>query len=55
MKTNYKSKHEKACLKWCVLRSVLKQLKSLTALIFDGNLFQSLAADAINDLSPKSS
>ena len=53
MKTNYKSKHEKACLKRCVLRSVLKQLRSFTALIFDGNLFQSLGADAINDLSPK--
>ena len=50
MKTNYKSKHEKACLKRCVLRSVLKQLRSFTALIFDGNLFQSLGADAINDL-----
>ena len=46
MKTNYKSKHEKACLKRCVLRSVLKQLRSITALIFDGNLFQSLGADA---------
>ena len=34
-----------------VLRSVLKQLRSFTALIFDGNLFQSLGADAINDLS----
>ena len=43
MKTNYKSKHEKACLKRCVF----------TALIFDGNVFQSLGADAINDLSPK--
>ena len=53
MKTNYKSKHEKACLKRCVLRSVLKQLRSFTALIFDGNLFQSLGADAINNLSPK--
>ena len=53
MKTNYKSNHENACLKRCVLRSVLKQLRSFTALIFDGNLFQSLGADAINDLSPK--
>ena len=53
MKTNYKSKHEKACLKRCVLRSVLKQLRSFTALIFDGNVFQSLGADAMNDLSPK--
>ena len=55
MKTtgNYKSKHEKACRKRCVLRSVLKQLRSFTALIFDGNLFQSLGADATNDLSPK--
>ena len=53
MKTNYNSKHEKACLKRCVLRSVLKQLRSFTVLIFDGNLFQSLGADAINDLSPK--
>ena len=53
MKTNYKRKHENACLKKCVLRSVLKQLRSFTALIFDGNLFQSLGADAINDLSPK--
>ena len=51
MKTNYKSKHENACLKICVLRSVF--LRSFTALIFDGNLFQSLGADAINDLSPK--
>ena len=51
MKTNYKSKHENSCLKRCVLRSVLKQLRSFTALIFDGNLFQSLGADAINDLS----
>ena len=49
MKTNYKSKHENACLKRCVL----KQLRSFTALIFDGNLFQSVGADAINDLSPK--
>ena len=55
IKTNYKSKHENACLKRCVLRSVLKQLRSFTALILilDGNLFQSLGADAINDLSPK--
>ena len=53
MKTNYKSNHENACLKRCVLRSILKQLRSFTALIFDGNLFQSLGADAINDLSPK--
>ena len=53
MKTNYKSKHENVCLKRSVLRSVLKQLRSFTALIFDGNLFQSLGADAINDLSPK--
>ena len=53
MKTNYKSKHEKACLKRCVLRSALKQLRSFNALIFDGNLFQSLGADAINDLTPK--
>ena len=53
MKTNYKSEHEKARLKRCVLRSVLKQLRSFTALIFNGNLFQSLGADAINDLSPK--
>ena len=52
MKTNYKSNHENACLKRCVLRSILKQLRSFTALIFDGNLFQSLGADAINDLSP---
>ena len=50
---NYESKHENACLKSCVLRSVLKQLRSFTALIFDGNLFQSLGADAINDLPPK--
>ena len=42
-----------ACLKKCVLRSVLKQLRSFTALTFDGNLFQSLGVDAINDLSPK--
>ena len=34
------------------LKSVLKQLRSFTARIFDGNLFQSLGADAINDLSP---
>ena len=34
-------------------KSVLKQLGAFTALIFDGNLFQSLGADAINDLSPK--
>ena len=47
MKTNYKSKHENACLKICVLRSVF--LRSFTALIFDGNLVQSLGAD----LSPK--
>ena len=53
MKTNYKSNHEHACLKRCVLRSVSKQLRSFTAFIFDGNLFQSLGADAINDLSPK--
>ena len=53
MKTNYKSNHENACLKRCVLRSVFKQLKSFTAFIFDGNLFQSLGADAINNLSPK--
>ena len=53
MTGNYKSKHENACLKRCVLRSVLKQLRSFTALIFVGNLFQSLGADAINDLSPK--
>ena len=53
MKTNYKSKHEKACLKRCVLRSVWKQLRSLTALIFDGNLFRSLGVDAINYLSPE--
>ena len=53
MKTNYKSKHKKDCLKRCVLRSVLKQLRSFTALIFDGNVFQSSGADAINDLSPK--
>ena len=53
MKTNYKSKHENACLKRFVLRSVLKQLRSFTDLIFDGNLFQSLGADAINDLSSK--
>ena len=53
MKTNYKSKHENACLKKCVLRSVLKQLRSFTALIFDGNLFQRLGADALNDLSHK--
>ena len=44
MKTNYKSKHENVCLKRSVLRSVLKQLRSFTALIFDGNLFQSLGA-----------
>ena len=53
VKKNYKSKHENACLKRCVLRSVLKQLRSFTALILDGNLFQSLGADAIKDLSPK--
>ena len=53
MKTNYKSNHEHACLKRCVLRSVSKQLRSFTAFIFDGNLFQSLGADAINNLSPK--
>ena len=55
MKTKYKSKHENVCLKRCVLRSVSKQLRSviMTALIFDGNLFQSLGADAINDLPPK--
>ena len=37
------------------LRSVLKQLRSFIALIFDGNLFQSLGAAicAINDLSPE--
>ena len=34
-------------------RSVLKQLRSFTALIFDGNLFQRLGADALNDLSHK--
>jgi len=50
---NYKSKHENARLKICVLRSVSKQLRSFIALIFDGNLFQSLGADAIKDLSPK--
>lgn len=50
---NYKSKCTNACLKRYVLRSVLKQLRSFTALIFDGNLFQSLGADVINDLSPK--
>ena len=33
-------------------RSVLKQLRSFTALIFDDNLFQRLWADAVNDLSP---
>ena len=32
-------------------RSVLKQLRSFTALIFDGNLFQRLWADAVNDLN----
>ena len=53
MKTNYKNNHENACLKICVLKSILKQLRSFTALIFDGNLFQSLGTDAINDLSPK--
>ena len=53
MKTNYKSNHENACRKRCVLRSILKQLRSFTALLFDGNLFQSLGTDAINDLSPK--
>ena len=53
MKTSYESKHENACLKRCVLRGVLKKLRSFTALIFDGNLLQSLGADAINDLSPK--
>ena len=53
MKTSYESKHENVCLKRCVLRGVLKKLRSFTALIFDGNLFQSLGADAINDLSPK--
>ena len=53
MKTNYKSNHENACLKICVLRSILKQIRSFTDLIFDGNLFQSLGTDAINDLSPK--
>ena len=42
-----------ACLKRCVLRSVFKQLRSFTALIFDGNLFQRLGADAINNISPK--
>ena len=39
--------------KKCVLRSILKQSRSFTFLIFDGNLFQSLGADARNDLSPK--
>ena len=53
MKTSYERKHENACLKRYVLRGVLKKLRSFTALIFDGNLFQSLGADAINDLSPK--
>ena len=53
METNDESKHENACLKRCVLGSVLKQLRSFIALIFDRNLFQSLGADAINDLSPK--
>ena len=52
MKTSYERKHENACLKRYVLRGVLKKLRSFTALIFDGNLFQSLGADAINDLSP---
>ena len=36
------------CFKKC-----FKQLRSFTALIFDGNLFQLLGADAVNDLSPK--
>ena len=53
MKTSYERKHENACLKRYVLRGVLKKLRSFTALIFDGNLFQSLGADTINDLSPK--
>ena len=30
-----------------------KTIKIISALIFDDNLFQSLGADAINDLSPK--
>ena len=34
-------------------KKCFKQLRSFTALIFDGNLFQSLGADAIDDLSPK--
>ena len=47
MKTSYESKHENACLKRCVLRGVLKKLRSFTALIFDGNLFQSVVQTEI--------
>ena len=55
MKTNYKSKHENSCLKSCVLRSVLKQLRSFSALIFDGNrsVPKFIGVDAINDLLPE--
>ena len=42
MKTNYKSKHENACF------------KTIKIIYCSYNyLFQSLGADAINDLSPK--